>query len=82
VATWISSVDHFGALKKKQNAGGWLLASFNFDESLIAYSSDEGARMHIWARPLTGERFKKALQKMISMQSEITLLDGGNNHAL
>jgi dipeptidyl aminopeptidase/acylaminoacyl peptidase len=29
-------------------------ASFNFDESLIAYSSDEGGRMDIWARPLTG----------------------------
>jgi dipeptidyl aminopeptidase/acylaminoacyl peptidase len=29
-------------------------ASFNFDESLIAYSSDEGGRMDIWARPLEG----------------------------
>ncbi len=29
-------------------------ASFNFDESLIAYSSDEGGRMDIWARPLVG----------------------------
>src|SRR5512133_2504978 len=26
--------------------------SFNFDESLIAYLSDEGGRMDIWIRPL------------------------------
>ena len=29
-------------------------ASFNHDESLIAYASDEGGRMDIWARPVEG----------------------------
>jgi len=29
-------------------------ASFSFDESLIAYASDEGGRMDIWVRPLLG----------------------------
>jgi dipeptidyl aminopeptidase/acylaminoacyl peptidase len=29
-------------------------ATFNFDESLLAYASDEGGRMDIWARSVTG----------------------------
>jgi dipeptidyl aminopeptidase/acylaminoacyl peptidase len=36
-------------------------ASFNFDESLIAYSSDEGGRMDIWIRPLAGSGPAKQL---------------------
>jgi dipeptidyl aminopeptidase/acylaminoacyl peptidase len=29
-------------------------ASFNYDESLLAYASDEGGRLDIWARPVAG----------------------------
>jgi len=29
-------------------------ATFNFDESSVAYSSDEGGRMDIWVRPVEG----------------------------
>lgn len=29
-------------------------ASFNFDESLIAYATDAGGRMDVWARPVAG----------------------------
>jgi dipeptidyl aminopeptidase/acylaminoacyl peptidase len=34
-------------------------ASFNFDESLLAYVSDEGGRMDIWARPVVGGKAKQ-----------------------
>src|SRR5438270_12508119 len=30
-------------------------ASFNFNDSLIAYASDEGGRMDIWLRPVSGD---------------------------
>ncbi len=34
-------------------------ASFNFDETLIAYKSDEGGRMDIWSRPVIGGNAKQ-----------------------
>ncbi len=36
-------------------------ASFNRDESVLAYSSDEGGRMDIWARPVVGNGPAKQL---------------------
>jgi dipeptidyl aminopeptidase/acylaminoacyl peptidase len=66
VASWIASLTvplrAQGALPAKaliplaeyfkiRRIGG---ASFNFDESLLAYSSDEGGRIDIWARPVRG----------------------------
>jgi dipeptidyl aminopeptidase/acylaminoacyl peptidase len=44
-------------------------ASFNHDESLLAYSSDEGGRMDIWVRPVGGGPGKQLTRVRGSIES-------------
>jgi dipeptidyl aminopeptidase/acylaminoacyl peptidase len=57
-------------------------ASFNFDESLLAYVSDEGGRMDLWARPVGGgparqlTRVKGAIESFgFSPTSDVLVLE-------